>query len=85
MIINQLHRDRVPNGVLKSLGKKIHRLTIIEYAGYNNGKYYVKVKCECGEEKIIDISNLLWGTTKSCGCLNMENFTKILNKQLNII
>jgi len=72
MILRELNKTRVPNKVLQVLGTKIHRLTVIEYAGYLGGKYYVKVSCECGEEKIIDISNLLYGTTKSCSCLNRE-------------
>lgn len=62
-------------------GKRFGRLTVMEFdkrtkniskkgkAYYN---YYWKCKCDCGKETSVLITNLIKGTTKSCGCLNKE-------------
>ena len=55
------------------IGKKYGRLTILEYAGLSKYKRtQVKVRCDCGTEKIIPIEKLRQGKTKSCGCLNRQ-------------
>lgn len=76
MIVSHLVKTNVPNSIANILNKKINRLTILEYVGKENNKYYVKVRCECGEEKIVDVSNILYGTTKSCSCLREEHKRK---------
>lgn len=57
-----------------SLGKKFGRLTVIEDAGVTakNNKRLVKCLCDCGIEKIIKLSLLRNGNTKSCGCFRKE-------------
>lgn len=72
MTINKINKGQPPNHVQKVLKNKIGRLTIAEYFGKYENKYYIKVVCECGQEKIVDASNVIWGTTVSCGCYNRE-------------
>jgi hypothetical protein len=62
------------------IGQKFGRLTVIEFKGIKNfwkdrRESYWKVRCDCGNEKILRISNLR--NTKSCGCL-LNEFRKII-------
>jgi len=52
-------------------GQKFGRLTVIRQE--LKSKYYDKewlCKCTCGEKTIVRTYNLVYGKTKSCGCLN---------------
>ena len=68
-------------GKLKNLtGQRFGKLTVIERADdkvTSSGKNYVqwKCKCDCGNIKIVYSSNLLNGTTQSCGCLRKDNWS----------
>lgn len=57
-------------------GRKYGRLTVVENAGYVNGKISWKCRCDCGNEKIVPSVYLSSGSTKSCGCLYDENSKK---------
>lgn len=46
----------------------------------NAYNYYYLCKCSCGKEKVIKKENLENGSTKSCGCYQIEVATKNLNK-----
>lgn len=37
---------------------------------------YVRCKCDCGNEKMVQQENLMSGNTKSCGCLHQDVLTK---------
>ena len=55
-------------------GQKIHRLTFLEYVGRNeqrNSRW--KVRCDCGTEYVVTATNVIYGSTYSCGCLRNEN------------
>lgn len=52
----------------KNIGKKFHKLTILEDMGMAN---YL-CQCECGNTKVICISEMKRGRTKSCGCVSRE-------------
>lgn len=57
-----LNREQLVDRV----GQKFNKLTIIaKYPGHI--KKWV-VRCECGNEKVVLIGNLISGCTKSCGC-----------------
>jgi hypothetical protein len=43
-------------------------LTVIKWVGARNGKTFYECQCKCGGIKIVAISNLESGNTKSCGC-----------------
>lgn len=52
---------------------KFGRLTVIEQAGCDGyGKIMWRCRCDCGNEKITHGRNLLNGSCKSCGCLNLD-------------
>jgi hypothetical protein len=57
------------------IGKKVHRLTILEKIEVKEGKSRVKVRCECGNEFVTRYETIMGGLSKSCGCLNKESVT----------
>jgi excisionase family DNA binding protein len=64
----------IERGVVSDLrGKQFGRLTVLDRAP--NGKWGSacwRVRCECGQERIVRGSNLRSGNTRSCGCLDAE-------------
>lgn len=55
------------------IGQKYGRLTITDTSHRDkNGNLYVKVKCDCGNERTVLYLNLRDGKSKSCGCLSAE-------------
>jgi len=54
-------------------GNRYGRLTVIEYVYTKNRKPHWRCRCDCGNETIVSGSNLRYGVTKSCGCLEEEN------------
>lgn len=54
-------------------GSKFNKLTCIKYIhrGSDNRRIYLW-KCDCGNKKEIQERNVLFGRTKSCGCLHKE-------------
>lgn len=59
-------------------GEKFGRLTVQEWAG--NGKW--KCLCECGNTILAQTDNLKSGNTKSCGCYQKEQTSKVNFKDL---
>jgi hypothetical protein len=57
-------------------GQKFNRLRVIQNAGFVKNKlnkiYLWLCLCDCGKETIVRHSNLIYGISKSCGCLNNE-------------
>lgn len=54
---------------LDLVGKRFGNLLVVERLGLNKNKHYLfKVKCDCGNEKIIVGKELNKGKMKSCGC-----------------
>ena len=60
------------------LGSKYDRWTIQEESSVN-GRRYVIVKCDCGNERLVNLQSIVRGSSKSCGCLNDERIGE-LNK-----
>lgn len=54
------------------VGKRFGRLTVIAYAGKQDGMHRWKCLCDCGNETIVGQTLLQAGRTKSCGCLQSE-------------
>jgi hypothetical protein len=57
------------------LGKRFGRLLVINQTtrrGKNGGIWWL-CKCDCGDEKEVDMTNLINGHVKSCGCLQKES------------
>lgn len=63
---------------LNLIGEKFGRLTVQEWAG--NGKW--KCLCECGNTILVQTDNLKSGNTKSCGCYQKEQTSKVNFKDL---
>ncbi len=64
----------------ENIGQKYGKLTVLEYTGnkYKSSKIYV-CKCECGNEKVVNINKLKTGHVKSCGCLKNNQIIDITN------
>jgi hypothetical protein len=62
-----------------SVGSKYDRWTIEEEKPSVNGRRFVIVKCECGNERLVNLQSIIRGSSKSCGCLNNERISQ-LNK-----
>lgn len=68
-----------------TIGEKFNRLTIISelesrYTSGGNSVRRVLVRCDCGNEKEIDLSSLRNNKTVSCGCYNLEKAGSHLRK-----
>lgn len=63
------------------IGETFNRLTILEAISKkfpSGGQHYVwKVRCECGNEKIVEPSAILTGKVVSCGCYKKEYLESI--------
>jgi len=70
-------------GVNELIGNKFNRLTIIglDHIGPNYQKF-ILVECECGNKKIIPLSAIKNGSSRSCGCLQKEIASSTLRNYL---
>ena len=62
-------------------GKKYGRLTAIEYSHRFNKKTYWIFICECGKKKILSMTTVMNGHSRSCGCLHMDRCHTGLNRR----
>lgn len=70
--------------IIIQIGATYNRLTIISEAERSNcNQRRVNVKCDCGKLKVVNLSSLMRGHTKSCGCLQREAIIKIAFKHGN--
>ena len=61
------------------LGSKYYRWTIQEEKPSVNGRRYVIAKCDCGNERLVNLQSIIKGSSKSCGCVGIEKIGN-LNK-----
>jgi len=60
-----------------SPGDRFGRLTVIREAPVNGRGYrQIELSCDCGNNKIVVLQNLVNGSTVSCGCYRKEKATK---------
>lgn len=57
-------------------GRTFGRLTVRGFAEWKDNTGYWLCQCECGNQTTIRHGNLLYGHTKSCGCLQREIYQK---------
>lgn len=57
------------------INQKFSRLTVVAESDPINHRTAWLCVCDCGNTKIIKSEHLIDGTTKSCGCLNIEKRT----------
>lgn len=58
-------------------GQQFGKLTVIEMLDIRNKERYVKVMCECGNDREVALRNVRTGKTTSCGCVRKANMSKI--------
>lgn len=58
------------------IGKKFGRLTVVSDAEPGRHKYSVTCVCDCGVSRVVNVSSLRSGHTKSCGCLRLDRVRK---------
>lgn len=58
------------NGSYQVKGKRYGFLTCLTNAYHKNGRLFVDVICDCGNEKTVMLQSLNNGATQSCGCYN---------------
>jgi len=61
-------------------GKKFANLLVLDKYKRENGKTYWLCKCDCGNKKYISIADLKCGHIKSCGCLAIKRFKKMVTR-----
>lgn len=56
-------------------GNKYNKLTALEFSHRGGKRSYWKFRCECGNEKVIAVDNVVRAKapTKSCGCLTAHH------------
>jgi len=64
------------------VGQRFGRLYVVEKLEDKNGWTQFRCICDCGKEKITSGNNLIYGYTKSCGCLHEEMIKKKLSENL---
>lgn len=69
--------------LLNIIGKKFHRLTVLERVP-RVGDSRWKCKCDCGNITHALGYNLTGGAVKSCGCLQREEASKYMTKKKTI-
>ena len=61
--------EKLKAGELEIIGKKFGNLTVLEFDHKDRHYHrYYKCVCDCGNETIVNESNLKRGLSKSCGC-----------------
>lgn len=66
------------------IGKKFNLLTAVIYDSSNkNGNRLWLFKCECGNEKILCMSDVKRGRIKSCGCLGRYKEENLEGQKIN--
>lgn len=78
--MNSLQRNR-RNRVLPPVGKRFGTLTVGSRSANDRfGRVRFLCKCDCGKERIVRLTDLLNGHTKSCGCLRKLAIRRRLGK-----
>lgn len=93
--IVSLNANRVIHGKTKScgclwrdslrkhnvVGKRFGRLVAIKELEPEKNNRRILCKCDCGNEKVVSISYLIYGNTKSCGCMRREILKQTTEKR----
>lgn len=57
------------------------RLKVLKEVNRRHGRRHFLCVCDCENEKVVMMSNLLGGQVRSCGCLKKENYQNITHGQ----
>lgn len=71
---SMLDTNKKPRRLLHNLqGNRYGKLTVIKYYGISDkNQIYWFCKCECGKGVYVKTADLMNGTRKSCGCMQLE-------------
>jgi hypothetical protein len=58
--------------IIPAVGEKYGRLTVIGSGRSKTGKHQLRVRCDCGVEKLANSYPIRHGKIQSCGCLRSE-------------
>jgi len=62
----------------ESIGRKYGMMTVLSLGGRNGVKIQVVCRCDCGNIKTVNLTDLKYGHTKSCGCYwNLQHANSI--------
>lgn len=84
-------KNRKPRKHELTTGDRFNRWTFLNFeptkyyseSNPSSGVRQVRVRCECGTEKVLAIHSLTSGTSKSCGCLRKEVAREIGKRPYN--
>ena len=70
------------NSLVDRVGERFGRLVVVErapdYIAPNGSKHVCwKCMCDCGNETVVDVCQLVKGSTKSCGCIKSEGTHRV--------
>jgi hypothetical protein len=77
MALAPLHPMRQQYVVAMTPGQKIGSWTCIgpcETPKYKAVRKYVSVRCDCGKERPVAVSEIVNGNSRSCGCVNRREW-----------
>lgn len=66
--------DAGPGELVDLTGKTFGRLTVVGFVEWKDHIGYWRCRCVCGNQTVVRYSNLIYGHTKSCGCLQRETY-----------
>jgi hypothetical protein len=68
-----LYRESRQSGRAKLVGRKFNRLTLLKEVGVDKfDRATCLFRCDCGTEKVMPLSPVMAGKSRSCGCLIIE-------------
>src|SRR5687767_9949817 len=62
-------------------GHKYGRWTVLKESGRLHGGATWLCRCECGKEKVLKGNHLRTGSTRSCGCFNLEVRSRVCSER----
>lgn len=54
---------------------RFHHLVVVAFAGVHKKNAHWQCRCDCGEERIVQASNLRSGNVTSCGCVRFHGLS----------
>lgn len=69
--------------ITEMVGKKVGKLTIIDFAYQQGKRKYFKCQCECGNIVVVERDSLIENRTKSCGCIRKKKSKESLKNKIS--
>lgn len=76
-------RDTKHGGNAELINKRFGRLLVVEKVHIKKNCVHWRCVCDCGNESLVETSQLTSGSTKSCGCLARELTSQRCAKDLS--